>query len=103
MMHASRQASTQALWLTLLVAVLLVSMTSPVCWLESQQQEIALESDHTSELPKDDAPVNRLRSMLLASGSLKLSPASPAIQSPCDSSAYPCNAVHGPPATDYPV
>lgn len=102
-MHATRQATAQALWLMLLVGVLVVSMNSPVRWVESQQQELTLESGYLPDFPEEETPVGAVALMLLAGDFLTLSPGSNARLSPFGSDAYPCIAVHGPPSPFYSV
>ena len=105
-MQVSLQTIVKHLWLPLLmVFVLHASITNSVCWADSQQQEIELESEYVPDSSEDDKLIigfmlgliaNRFQSFsssVLTEGLLLIT----------DSDAYSSAILHGPPATHYPV
>ena len=104
-MKVFTQRTLQNLWLPLLtVFVLSASLASPVCWAESQQQEIEMGSEGVPDSSEDDKLATGFLPGLLANEFLLFSPVLPEWPSSvtvCD--AYPSSILHGPPAPDYPV
>lgn len=104
-MEVSTQRTVQHLWLPLLtVFVLSASLASPVCWAESQLQEIEPGAEDVADSSEDDKLVTGFVPGLFANEFLSFSPVLPDWPSSvtvCD--AYPGVILHGPPAADYPV
>ena len=104
-MKVFTQRTLQHLWLPLLtVFVLSASLANPVCWAESQQQEIELGSEEVLDSSEDDKLATGFMPGLIANEFLSFSSVLPERVSPvtvCD--AYPSSILHGPPAPDYPV
>jgi len=104
-MKVFTQRTLQHLWLPLLtVFVLSASLASPVCWAESQLQEIELGSEGVPDPSEDDKLATGFLPGLLANEFLLFSPVLPERPSSvtvCD--AYPSIILHGPPAANYPV
>jgi hypothetical protein len=94
------------MWLPLLmVFVLCASVTNSVCWAETQQQEIELESEYVPDSSEDDKlktgfipglSANKFQSFSSSVLTERLLPVT-------DSDAYSSFILHGPPATQYPV
>ena len=104
-MQASTQNTVHHLWLPLLmVFVLCAGITNPVCWAESQQQEIELESEDEPNSSEGDKLTAGFIPGLIANDFLPYSPALPETLSlVTGSDAYPSIILHGPPAPEYPV
>jgi len=86
-----------------MVFMLCACIVSPVSWAESQQQEIALESESEPSSSEDDNLIAGLLPDLIVSDFLSLSSILSETLLPTGSDAYPSITLHGPPAPEYPV
>jgi hypothetical protein len=105
-MRVSTLRTVQHMWLPLLmVFVLCASVTNSVCWAETQQQEIELESEYVPDSSEDDKLITGFMPGLSANrfqsfSSLVLTER---LLTVTDSDAYSSFILHGPPATHHPV
>ena len=105
-MQVSLQTIVRHLWLPLLmVFVLHASITNSVCWADSQQQEIELESEYVPDSSEDDKLIIGFMPGLIANRfqSFSSSVLTERLLLITDSDAYSSFILHGPPATHYPV
>jgi hypothetical protein len=86
-----------------MVFVLCAGIISPVSSAENQQQAIELESGSAPESSDDDPLLTGLLPDLIVNKLLSLSSILSETLSLTGSDAYPSIALHGPPASNYPV